>query len=146
MRHNNADEFKHVEDLAFIANVPDDAWYDDQASLVRAMLSHFTVDQWSELEHRCLTLGLVIQERLAYVLGDAELVPEARILLRLTRSQDRQVSLTARESLRAMGFTTVHAAATSAGTLEPALHPVITLCNSTNEILDAIERASVSGT
>lgn len=135
-----------MEDLSFIANVPDDAWYDDQASLVRAMLSHFTAAQWSELEKGCLTLAFAVQERLAYVLGDAEFTPEARVLLRLAGSQDREVSLTARESLRGMSFTTVQAAAISTGTLGSPLQSVIALCDSTNEILDAIERARVSGT
>lgn len=128
-----------MNDLAFIANVPDDAWYDDQASLVRVMLSHLTAAQWDELERSCITLAFAAQERLAYVLGDAEFIPEARVLLRLAGSQDLGVSLTARESLRGMSFTTVQAAALSTGILGMPLQSVIALCDSTNELLDAIE-------
>lgn len=135
-----------MKNLTFIANVSDDAWYDDQASLVREMLSHFTPAQWGELERSCITLAFAVQERLAYVLGDADFIPEARVLLRLAGSQNRGVSLTARESLRGMSFTTVQAAALSAGTLGMPLQSVIGLCDSTNELLDAIERARVSGT
>jgi hypothetical protein len=125
--------------FTLIADAGDDLWSDHESQQVSAQIARFTTEEWRSLASAIATQGVVARTRIAQMLGDFNLESAADVLLPLAASCDREVALTARESLREMSFHVVAASAkrlAAEGKLAKARQ---TAFRSINEILDFIE-------
>lgn len=73
------------------------------------MLAGFTPVEWRELSDGWRVLSEELQDRLAYVLGAGNLRYELPQLMRMIVEGEKEVALTARDSLRNIGAETVKA-------------------------------------
>jgi hypothetical protein len=116
----------------------DDFWSDYESEIVMEKMAHFSAADWRALGSELAIRGAVCRERIAQLLGNFDVTEAANILLPLAASKDREIALTARESLRGMSFQVVTASARSLASQAKLVMRAID-CRSTNEILDAIE-------
>lgn len=77
-------------------------WYDHEVFNARKLLKGLSPDEWQTLVTGWSALSLELQDRLAYLLGEDASVREAELLLHICWEADREIELTARESLRNM--------------------------------------------
>ncbi|MCP4446134.1 MAG: hypothetical protein GY811_12425 [Myxococcales bacterium] len=82
-------------------------WYDVACKESQARLFEFSAVTWAQLEASCKKQPEAWRERLAYVLGVGDAQREVPLLVRLVVDSSREVSLTARESLRCIEASTV---------------------------------------
>jgi hypothetical protein len=80
----------------------DDYWYDVEVSNAQRRLSALSTDQWHKLSSGWTFLSMELQDRLANLLGQGGTTREAELLLQICWRADREIELTARESLREM--------------------------------------------
>jgi hypothetical protein len=130
-------------DFAHIGSVGGDLWFDHEVQIVAAQIALFTPDNWATLATELGSQTLIVQDRVAQILGDFNVEPAADILLFLAAANDREIALTAREALRGLSFQVVAASAkrlTASG--QPAAASSLKY-KSINAILDAIEARSL---
>lgn len=125
-------------DLATVETAGDDFWADHESERVSKQLKSYSAADWNALSLELPMRAAVFQERIAQLLGQCNFVQAAEILLRMAASKDRELALTARESLREMGFQLVVSGASRLSS-QGVLAPDVVACASINEILDVIE-------
>ncbi|MDM5181133.1 hypothetical protein PO883_28530 [Massilia sp. DJPM01] len=128
-------------DFATVEMAGDDFWADHESEIVSKQLECFSAADWDALSFELGTRGVVFQERIAQLLGERDIGQAADILLPMAASKDRELALTARESLRGMSFQVVASGACRLSA-QGKLATEVIACESINEILDAIEHRS----
>ena len=129
-------------DFAIAETAGDDLWADHASERVSKQLESLSAADWEALSLELATRRLVVQERIAQLLGQCDVVQAAEILLRMAASKDRELALAARESLREMRFQLVTSGACRLSS-RGMLAPEAVACVSINEILDVIEHRPI---
>lgn len=123
-------------DLGFIEDVTVDYWYDVGCLLSRRTLERFSEPEWTQLAHAWPTQSEVWQERLAYIVGEGGTVREAELLLSMYYLANKNIALSAAESLRQMPFPMVRQAAIGVAAKSRFEASAACDCITTNQILD----------
>jgi len=130
-------------DYDLVEKASDDLWSDHESQVYSSKLARFSAVDWEMLASELSSKQAVVQERIAQILGELNVEPAADLLLSLAGSKNREIALTARESLRGMNLKVV---VTSAKRLVSRKQLILLReveYKSINEILDAIEAKPV---
>lgn len=130
-------------DFDLVEKASDDLWSDHESQDYSAKLARFSAADWDMLVSELPSMKAVVQERIAQILGEFNVEPAADLLLSFAGSKNREIALTARESLRGMNLKVV---VTSAKRLVSRKQLILLReveYKSINEILDAIEAKPV---
>jgi len=117
----------------------DDLWSDHELVIWSERIASFTETEWQALTRELGAQESIVQERIAQILSDFDHEQAADILLPLAASADREVALTARESLRCMHLKVVAASARRLSSIGQLDVGRVVEFSSINAILDAIE-------
>lgn len=130
-------------DPHFIDEVTIDYWYDEGFRQSQEALANFTESEWKNLFQSWKMQSEEWQERLAYILGDGNSIQHTELLFYMLREGEKNISLSATESLRSISLEAGKQACISHAKNLAISTSEIEECDSINKLIELVLCAKV---